>query len=77
MCTTSQQNRMGLIGVEAPCSRRREREPAAADHLLKLGDGGAERRARGWAEPARSLERERAPAGRSAIARWSADRERL
>lgn len=39
----------GLIRVQPPCT----------DHLVKLGDGGAERLQPGWAESARSVERER------------------
>lgn len=49
----------------------------AAGHLVRAGEGGAERPDLRWAEPARSVEWERMSTGRSAIARWSADRERL
>lgn len=45
---------------------------SAIGHLVRAGEGGAERLDLRWAESARSVDCERA----SAIALWSAERER-
>lgn len=49
----------------------------AVGHLIGAGEGGAERPDLKWAESVLSVECERVQTGRSAIARWSAERERL